>query len=550
VIHTTDPDIPLNEVVVENPCVRERRYRNCVWQPSSDKPWRFENGEQAVVELRLSSVVAENIPSFVSAWTKERELRRKGKAPGRNSPNPPTPNVIPRSEATRLAIEWNNKSLWTNNAYYRTIHLNENHPREIINGWGSGNMAYWPMLVLGSDEVKYRTCKTIDYILDHGRAPGGLFYGVKLNTGTWISSDGNLDSMWAMNALTPRRTTDTIIYGFPIADLLLSSADTDQKKLGEKLDKALLKACEALQRVWYKEKGFPFLLDPHTEKSVWRGSHGGARALSCLVTASTRWKNPSFLKTAEEIAAQFVNTGLSIGETWGGPSDIMQGTTDNESLTALTEGLCLLYEKTKKPLHLKWATQGADLLSTWVLDEHIEFPKNSILGSNGIDPFGAMIASTQNAWGTPGMCVNSGLFLLKLYEWTGQERFMDMLSDINRVAMQMMVTENGKWGTLEPGQMTECSSFNDIPGDFGHAYLRPATWPVNSMMLAEIELPSIYIDGKKIWNLDHMEVKVQPDGQFKIFNPTKHPANLSIKRRNGASERIRLMPSESKLIPA
>jgi hypothetical protein len=98
--------------------------------------------------------------------------------------------------------------------------------------------------------------------------------------------------------------------------------------------------------------------------------------------------------------------------------------------------------------------------------------------------------------------------------------------------------------------MTECSSFNDIPGDFGHAYLRPATWPVNSMMLAEIELPSIYIDGKKIWNLDHMEVKVQPDGQFKIFNPTKHPANLSIKRRNGASERIRLMPSESKLIPA
>lgn len=45
--------------------------------------------------------------------------------------------------------------------------------------------------------------------------------------------------------------------------------------------------------------------------------------------------------------------------------------------------------------------------------------------------------------------------------------------------------------------MIECSSFNDVLNDFGDAYLNGATWPVNSMLLAMIEIPSIYMDKDK-----------------------------------------------------
>lgn len=548
IIHTADPVTNLHQVTIENPCVRSRRFRNCSWVASADKPYRFAEGESAVIELRLMPIEAPDIPSFVTTWTAERNLRRQGKAPGQDGTISTTPDVMPRRYASQLAIAWNDKYLWDEEGFYKTIHRNEGHPRELILGWGSGTMMMVPMFRLGTPQMKERIRRMTTFILDHAQAPGGLFYGVRMRDGRWLSADGNLDSFWAMNALTPRRTTDTVFYGFDLADALRAENGAGDRELASRLDSALLKACEALARVWKKEGNIPFLLDPHTERTVWAGAFGGARAIGCLVRASERFKRLDLLQTAKAISKQYVADGLNKGETWGGPTDVMQGTTDNESLTALAEGLTLLHGATKEPEHLKWATQAADLLATWVLDEHIAFPKDSVLGQNNIHPFGALIASTQNAWGTPGMCVNSGHFLLQLYERTGWARYMDMLSDIVRLPMQMMVRPGQKWGELEPGQMTECASFNDVPGEFGHAYTNSATWPVNAMLVSEMELPSIYIDGQHIWRLDHLTAQVDKKGRVTIGNPTEFPALARLQWRSGNTAIIQLNPGQSSII--
>lgn len=375
-------------------------------------------------------------------------------------------------------------------------------------------------------------------MVDHAQAPGGLFYGVRMKDGTWVTADGNLDFFWAMNALTPRRTTDTVFYGMSLVEALLAENGPGDTELAKKLDRSMEKACAALVRVWNKEGNIPFLLNPHTEKTVWAGAFGGAKAIGCLVRGAQRYKRSEFLQTAKEIATRYAKEGLAKGETWGGPSDIMQGTADNESLTALTEGFILLHNITKDPKHLLWATQAADLLATWVLDEKIDFPPDSILGKNGIQPFGAMIANTQNAWGTPGMCVNSGLFLLNIYEQTGEVRFLDLLSDIVRVPLQMMVRPGQKWGDLEPGQMTECAAFSDVSDEFGHAYVNAATWPVNCLLLGEAELPSVYVDGDKIWRFDHVEASVNNQGKITVKNPTEFPATVRITWRNGKTSKV------------
>ncbi|MHA4846711.1 hypothetical protein ACX0G7_21275 [Flavitalea antarctica] len=549
VIHTADPVTNFHEVTIENPCVRERRFRNCTWVSSPDRPYEFKDGESAVVELRLMPVGAPDIPSFVSTWTGERSLRRKGLAPGQDGKVVSTADLVPRSYASELAINWNNTSLWEENkGYYRTVHHTENHPRELILGWGSGTMMMLPMFINGDAEIKNRIRTMTRFYIEHAQAPGGLFYGVRMKDGKWITADGNLDFFWAMNSLTPRRTTDTVFYGLSLADTLRNENGTGDKALADQLDRSLEKACEALARVWKKEGNIPFLLNPHTEKTVWSGAFGGARAISCLALGSKRFNRPDFLQTAKDIAFKYVADGLMKGETWGGPTDTLQGTADNESMTAMAEGLTLLYSITKQQQFLKWASQMSDLLATWVLDERIDFPADSVLGKNGIQPFGAMIANTQNAWGTPGMCVNSGRFLLDLYEFTGERRFMDLLSDIVRVPLQMMVRPGIKWGNLEPGQMTECASFNDVPDEFGHAYLNSATWPVNSMLLGNIELPSIYIDGEHIWRLDHLQAELNDKGNLVIINPTEYPANALLRWRNGKTKSVALPPKESRLI--
>jgi hypothetical protein len=372
-----------------------------------------------------------------------------------------------------------------------------------------------------------------------------------MKNGTWTSADGNLDYFWAMNALTPRRTTDMVFYGFDLLDAILSDKGEGDSELANRYEASLKKACDALVRVWKTEGEIPFLLNPQTEKSVWKGGHAGARAIGCLVRASQRWKNPEYLVVATEIAHRYVETGLMVGETWGGPSDIMQGIADNESLTALAEGLTLLHAVTLNPQHLKWAIQSADLLATWMLDEPIFFPKESVLGRNNVQPFGALIANTQNCWGTPGLCVNSGRFLLDLYERTGETRFMDMLSDIVRVPLQMMVRPGQDWGgIMEPGQMTECTSFNDVPNEFGDAYVHAATWPVNNMLVGEMELPSIYVDGAKVWRLDHLTASVDAKGQLTLGNPTKYPAKVKVQWRKGTIAKIDLAPGESKKMKA
>ena len=554
-IFTADPDAAFHRATVENPCVRERRYRHCRWENSPDRAHLFADGEQALIDLRLAPVEAADIPAFVTSWQPERARRRAGLAPGGTGRPARTPDIMPRSHAAALALDWNDRHLWNaDERFYQTIALKERQPRQYINGWGSGTMTLAATFRLGTPAMRDRVRATVEFLLRHAQAPTGLFYGARMTDGTWAGADGDLDHKWALNALTPRRTTDTVYFGLDLADALRATATPADADLAERLDAALRRACDALVRVWRREGEIPFLLDPRTERVVWPGGFGGARAINCLVRSAARWHLAEHLEVARALADRYVREGLARGETWGGPADVVQGTADNESLTALADGLVALHAATGEPAHLAAAIHAADLLATWALDEEVAFPADSLLARHGIQPFGALVASTQNCWGTPGLCVNSGRFLLALHERTGEPRFLDLLSDIVRVPLQMMVRPGQDWGPrLEVGQMTECASFNDVPHPFGDAYGIPATWPVNAMLLAAVELPSIYVDAnaRRVWRFDHLAAELSADGAVKVSNPTAFPATARVLWRDGREATATLAPQTTRhLSPA
>jgi hypothetical protein len=539
VIHTADPVANFHQVTVENPSVRARRYHHCEWIPSKDRPYRFNNGETALVELRLVPVAAEGVPAFISTLQDERALRRRGLAPGQHGIAPGIPDVMPRSYATQLAVGWVDRHRWNKQGFYRNGEVE--NPRELVLGWGHGTAMMLGLFQLGDEQVKTRIRRMTELVLKEAQAPGGLFYGVRFN-GHWLGADGNLDSFWAMNSLTSRRTTDTVYFALDIADALRAAGSPADRALADRVDAAMLRACEALVRIVTRDGNLPFLLDARSERAVWPGGFGGARAIGALVRGAGRWNRPEFLATAKSLAALYAREGLARGDLWGGPSDVMQGTSDNESLTALAEGLTLLHGVTREPVHLRWAEQAADLLATWALDEHIVFPTGSLLARNGVHPFGSLVANTQNSWGTPGLCVSDGKFLLDLYERTGHARHLDLLSDISRMPMQMMVRSGQQWGKLEPGQMTECASFSDVSNDFGDAYVSSAVWPVNAMLISEVALPSIYVDGQRVWRFDHVSASVDGSGLVTVGNPTSYLARIRVQWRGGATVKLSLAP--------
>ena len=150
------------------------------------------------------------------------------------------------------------------------------------------------------------------------------------------------------------------------------------------------------------------------------------------------------------MADHYYRQRILVGETNGGWGDILNSL-DSTSCTDLLDSLVILYEVTRDEAHLDYARQAADLLATWVLAYNVPYPQDSMLARLDIHPLGAITASIQNLVGTPGLSVDSGSCLLRLYEHTGDGFYLELLCDILRVCPQMVVRRQGHGGNYRWG---------------------------------------------------------------------------------------------------
>lgn len=89
---------------------------------------------------------------------------------------------------------------------------------------------------------------------------------------------------------------------------------------------------------------------------------------------------------------------------------------------------------------LDFSETVAKYCSSWVVSYNHKFPEGSEFDRLGINAVGSVFASVQNAHSAPGICTLSGDCIYKLYKFTGNKMYLDLIRDIAYFIPQCMST--------------------------------------------------------------------------------------------------------------
>src|SRR5262249_24736306 len=135
------------------------------------------------------------------------------------------------------------------------------------------------------------------------------------------------------------------------------------------------------------------------------------------------------LKVAGEIAGHYVVNFVQKGFSTGGPGEILQ-CPDSESAFGLLESFVVLYEVTGDSQWLARARDMAHQCMTWCQSYDFQFQAQNMFGKLGYRTAGSVWANVQNKHDAPGICTLSGDSLFKLYRYTGDRRYLELIQEM------------------------------------------------------------------------------------------------------------------------
>ena len=205
----------------------------------------------------------------------------------------------------------------------------------------------------------------------------------------------------------------------------------------------------------------------------------------------------AYLPTASCVSPNLEDKNIfeKTGVTNGGPGEIL-GAPDSESGFGLLESCVVMYETEKTQKWLRYAESLAWYCSSWVVSYRYQFPEISEFYRLGINTVGSVFANVQNKHSAPGICTLSGDSLLKLYRYTKNEAYLELIRDISYFIPQCVSTEDTpiySWHTspkqLPPGFINERVNMSDWEGfDRVGGVFYGTCWPETSLMLSFSEL--------------------------------------------------------------
>ena len=307
------------------------------------------------------------------------------------------------------------------------------------------------------------------------------------------------------------------------------------KNIPENWKKSLTDLACALQEIWEKYGQLGFMVDLETKEVLAGNSDSGCTAPAALLLASKYLGRKDFYDTALEMGDFYFKRLNRYGFTCGGPGDALLAP-DSESAFAMLEMFTLLYEDTLDKKWLDAAEFSADYCSSWTPAVAWAFPENSLFDRMKIDCRGAVQANLQNQHGAPGPCTLSASALMRLYCYTGKERFLLLLQEIAHNCVQYISTKahpmrcdaTGK--ELEYAAICEKVFFQDYSGQQGDNPCYDGGWTESSVLLTITEDPGILWDmtKDKVFVLDHVEASVS-GSSMTVKNPLSYPVKVSCK---------------------
>lgn len=457
------------------PVMRRRRYRFCDWIETDEHGMDLAPGRSIQFRARIIAVKTDSIPGFISRLAEYGQAARG--AESRRS-------IMSFAEAAELieskldAYNWNER-----NGYYQS--QMDDSGWILQTGWCGGGLTFHVMAQSANPERRRRALRMLDVICRGALSPSGYFHG--LHDGErWRSFGVKRPGCRAFSLI--RRSLECTRDVLKTL-VLLKARNGTIETVWEHAAKSNL---DAMVDTTTRYGHLGYTVDRDNGDVLWGDSCCGAFGIEPLVRGAAWFNEPRYLQTAIKLAEYYVTHFLAKGYTCGGVGDALMAV-DSESSYALLAGLVHLHAATADPQHLVWARQAADLFATWVLCYDAKLPSGSLLGKLGIQPRGAVFANIQNQHGAPGICTASGVELLRLYEITGEIRYLHLLEDIAQCIPQMIVRAGQEeiWGNQPSGCISERMMTLDGLEPWG--FTGPmSTWAEITMLLTVRELPPVY----------------------------------------------------------
>jgi hypothetical protein len=513
---------------------REARY------PSPDRGASLHKGDEVRINARLYFFESPGIQALFNRFLHIR------KDIGERTPV----SELPYSAAWDLQEKKYNAQNWVEDYGYYSVGMRESGSQDWQTGWVGGLNTVFPLLLNGNEMTRERVLRTFDFIFKDV-SPSGLVYG-SWYKGVW--RDRNRPAFL-------RRQADALY--FMIKSYMLYEEWYPDRQLPVAWIQGARNMADAFARLFERYGQFGQHVDYVTGDIIAGTTASCGIAIGALAICSEYYNDPRYLEIARAAGVYYHESFVKIGLTNGGPGDIYQ-CPDSESAFGLLEGYMVLYEVTREEKWLQVAREIANQCATWVVSYDFRFPEQSTFNRLGMLTNGTVIANTQNKHSSPGICSLSGNSLFKLYRYTGEEAYLELISDIARAIPQFMsridrpiqdIRPDVPWPVMPPGWINERVNMSDweergLPGDIKRGEIfGGSTWAEVACMLTHAELPGVYVDKEKgiVASLDNINAEITGSSEgsirLKLRNETAFDANVKV-LAEAATDKRKRMPQD------
>lgn len=483
---------------------------------SKDQPLDFKKGDKIVFEFDISVFEA---PRLQALFDKVFVCRNAAFL------DQSLPAVHPFSSAFEVLEKKFNEQNFVPEYGYYSVGMRETYTQDWAIGWTGGMITTYPLYVNGSDQTKKNVIRNFNWLFPNGIAPSGFFWETGEKGTIWYGGDQRKFHTKQWHII--RRSADALYY--------ILKQFFHFKALNEPVlpawEAGVKSVADAFVRLWSANGQMGQFVNSITGKIEVGGSTSAAIAPAALVYAYQYYRNPEYLEVALALAEHYYQNYIEKGITCGGPGDALQNP-DSESAYSMLESFVVLYEHTKDAKWLQRSREMAHQFATWVMTYNYKFPAESLFGKMEFKTVGTVWANTQNKHSAPGICTHSGSALLRLYQYTGDEKYAFLLQQIARAIPQYLSHPDKPIGDMKIGWISERVNTTDWLEGIGEmSYM--STWAETSMMLTKLEIPGLYLHPEKqlaiaFDNIDCEVVKRSPRNfVLKLYNPTMQDAKIT-----------------------
>ena len=434
---------------------------------------------------------------------------------------------LPFSAAWKILEEKYNRQNWQSTYGYYSVGMQDNRYSHWQVGWVGGGMSSYPMLFAGQALSRERAKRTLDFMVNLGQAPSGLFRGIGAAVKGYLRWYGDgFDTPGTRRWHLIRKSADALYF-------LMKQMDLVQKQSpGQDLPGHWVvgaqRCADAFVKLWEQYGQFGQFVDEVSSEILVGNSSSAAIAPAGLALAARMLDESEYLQVAKESALDYYHRFVELGFTTGGPGEILQNP-DSKSAAGMLKSFVVLYEETGEAEWLERAVEMANQLATWVMSYDFTFPPESFLAGWGCTRQVRCGPMCQNKHSAPGYCTLSGDTLFKLFRATGSRLYLDLIRETAHNLTQYLSRADRPVGRMPTGWMTERVNTSDWLEGVGEIF-EGSCWCEVSCMLTYMEVPGLYIqpDTGFVCAIDHVEARVErhENGQIEVSvtNPTRFPA--------------------------